>query len=142
MSLVLMNKHIDYFFPIKVWIITVLFTSILFFLDFIYLAAPPPRKLIPEDIIIFIMIFWGLLTYSLPILLLLGAILFFAKNDIKNFLLLKAILIFVGVGLTLAVFLYFGFEFNWVVASCLSIEVAAGIIFKGTSKNPSHIYVM
>lgn len=125
-----MNRQVDYFFPIKVWILTVLLATILFFLDLFYLADPPPRKFIPEFIIIILMIFWGLLTYSLPILLVLGAIMLATKKVIKNYAILKALLILVGGGLTLAAFLYLGVGLNWVTAACLIFQIAAGVVFK------------
>jgi hypothetical protein len=132
-----MNKQIDYNYPIKVWITTVLFATILFYLDLIYFSYPQEKGFIPEDAVIIGMIFFGLLTYSLPILLLIGAILFSTRKIIENQLALKALTILVGVSVTLIVLLYIGYGFSWVTASCLVIEIIAGMIFK-ISKNKKY----
>ncbi len=133
-----MNKQIDYNYPIKVWIVTVLFATILFYLDLIYFSYPRAKGFIPEEVVIIAMIFFGLLTYSLPILLLLGALLFSLRKIIENHLILKGLLIIVGGGLTLGLFLYIGYEFNWVPVSCIFLEILAGMVFKiSKCKKPS-----
>lgn len=133
-----MNKQIDYNYPIKVWIVTVLFATILFYLDLIYFSYPRAKGFIPEEVVIIAMIFFGLLTYSLPILLLLGALLFSLRKIIENHLILKGLLIIVGGSLTLGVFLYIGYGFNWVTVSCILLEILAGMVFKiSKCKDPS-----